>query len=57
LAAENLMIAAVAAQPNLTGNTTTNMSLHHVKSIIEHFLTISCQNFNNISLHPSTNNS
>jgi hypothetical protein len=36
------MIAEVAAQPNLTRNTITNMSLHHAKSIIEHSLTISC---------------
>jgi hypothetical protein len=34
LAAENLMIAAVAAQPNLTGNTTTNMSYTMLEALL-----------------------
>jgi hypothetical protein len=41
LAAENLKIAAVATQPNQTGYTPTDMSPHHARSIIDHFLTIS----------------
>jgi hypothetical protein len=41
LVAENLMIAAVAAQPNQTRYTPVNMSPHHVRSIIDHFLAIS----------------
>jgi hypothetical protein len=41
LAAENLKIAAVATQPNQNAYTPTNMSPHHARSIIDHFLIIS----------------